>query len=57
MNTETNDQPQNDISVYAYSEPAPAAKHCTICNAELIAVQHVHYTSFGLQLCEYCLYL
>ena len=57
MNTEIKDQPQNEIAVYAYTEAMPAAKRCTICQTELAIVQHIHYTSFGLQLCDDCLYL
>ncbi len=57
MNTEINDQPQNEIAVYTYTEAMPAAKRCTICQTELAIVQHIHYTSFGLQLCDDCLYL
>ena len=57
MTTEITEQLKNDIAVYTYAEATPAVKHCTICNAELATVLHIHYTSFGLQLCEDCLYL
>lgn len=57
MPAETMNQLQNDIAVFIYAEPVAAVKQCTICNNELVIVPHIHYTSFGLQLCEDCLYL
>lgn len=57
MNIETNDQTQNEIPVYLCPDSSPAVKRCTICQTELADVHHIHYTSFGLQLCEDCLYL
>jgi hypothetical protein len=56
MNPATPNQPQEVTPVTVYQNPVPVVKCCVNCKQELLANDNIHYTNFGLDLCEDCLY-
>lgn len=56
MNT-IQDQTIDKASVSVYPETAAEVKLCTGCKNELQADDDIRRTSFGLNLCEDCLYM
>jgi hypothetical protein len=56
MNNATSDQTPEATPIVVYQNPAPAVKCCISCKQELLVNENIHYTNFGLDLCEDCLY-
>lgn len=56
MNTGTQNQIQEVKTVAVSSSKTGVTKHCTNCETELPVYSNIHYTNFGLNLCDDCLY-
>ncbi|MVN22052.1 hypothetical protein [Mucilaginibacter arboris] len=58
MSTAINNNPINeDTAVPVHPYIVPEVKYCTNCKIELTVSNDVRHTSFGLCLCEDCLYM
>ncbi len=57
MNTHFNNEQNAEPPIAVYADNLkPQPKLCTSCKTELVASDNINHTSFGLDLCEDCLY-
>ena len=56
MNTATKDQTNAVAWIVVQSNTTSEVKCCVNCKTELLVNDNIHHTTFGLDLCEDCLY-